>query len=56
VDGVPRAPVGRLQRAAGGRQCGKAEVLFAFNHIVETLALLLGDGKDKTRVPLDLRR
>jgi hypothetical protein len=29
---------------------------FVFADAVETLVLLPGDGKDKTRVPLDLKR
>ena len=56
VDGVPRAPVGGLNELLAGGSAGEGEVLFVFDDTVETLVLLLGDGKDKTRVPLDLRR
>ena len=56
VDGVPRAPVGGLNEVLAGGSAGKVEVLFVFDDTVETLVLLLGDDKDKTRVPLDLRR
>ena len=56
VDGVPRAPVGGLNEVLAGGSAGKGEVLFVFDDTVETLVLLLGDDKDKTRVPLDLRR
>ena len=56
VDGVPRAPVGGLNELLAGGSAGEGEVLFVFDDTVETLALLLGDGKDKTRVPLDLKR
>jgi len=56
VDGVPRAPVGGLNEVLAGGSAVKGEVLFVFDDTVETLVLLLGDDKDKTRVPLDLRR
>jgi hypothetical protein len=35
---------------------GEGEVVFAFGDTNETLALLIGHGKDKTRAALDLRR
>ena len=53
---MPRAPVGGLNEVLAGGSAGKGEVLFVFDDTVETLVLLLGDDKDKTRVPLDLRR
>ena len=56
VDGVPRAPVGGLNELVDARSVSEREVLFVFNDGVESLVLLVGDGQDKTRIPLDLTR
>jgi hypothetical protein len=56
VDGVPRAPTSGLNELVAANSAGEGEVVFAFDDTIETLALLIGHGKDKTRVPLDLRR
>jgi hypothetical protein len=55
VDDVPRAPVGGLNELVEARSAGQGEVLFVFDD-AERLVLLVGDGQDKTRVPLDLTR
>lgn len=56
VDGVPRAPTSDLNELLDGRSARQGEVEFAFADTVETLALLVGDQKEKARVPLPLRR
>ena len=56
VDEVPRAPVGGLNELVEARSAGQGEVLFVIDDAVERLVLLVGDGQDKTRVPLDLTR
>jgi hypothetical protein len=55
VDDVPRAPVGGLNELVEARTSGQGEVLFVFDD-AKRLVLLVGDGQDKTRVPLDLTR
>ena len=55
VDDVPRAPVGGLNELVEARSAGQGEVLFVFDD-AERLVLLVGDGQDKTRIPLDLTR
>jgi len=56
VDGVPRAPTSGLSEVVEGNSAGQGEVVFPFDDTVETLVLLIGHGKDKTRVPVDLKR
>ena len=56
VDGVPRSPVSNLNDIVQGNSARDGEVVFVFDDTVDTLALLIGDGPNKTRVPLDLTR
>ena len=56
VDGIPRAPVSGLNVVVEGNSARDGEVVFAFEDTIETLILLVGHGRDKTRVPLDLKR
>jgi hypothetical protein len=56
VDGVPRAPTSGLSEVVESNSAGQGEVVFPFDDTAETLVLLIGHGKDKTRVPVDLTR
>ena len=56
VDGVPRAPVGDLNEVVDANSARRGEVEFVFDDRVETLALLVGDDREKARVPLRLTR
>jgi hypothetical protein len=53
---VPRSPVSNLNDIVQGNSARDGEVVFVFDDTVDTLALLIGDGPNKTRVPLDLTR
>lgn len=56
VDGIPRAPTSGLNEVVEGTSAKEGEVVFVVDDTIETLALLVGHGKEKTRVPLDLKR
>jgi hypothetical protein len=56
VDGIPRAPVSRLNELVDGNSARDGEVVFVVYDTIETLVLLVGHSNEKTRVPLDLRR
>ena len=55
VDDVPRAPVSKLNEVVDRNSAKEGEVLFVFDDTVQSLDLLIRHGKEKSRLPLDLK-
>jgi hypothetical protein len=56
VDGVPRAPISRLNDSVDARSAKEADVLFEVPDTTENLVLSLANGEDSANIPLVLKK
>lgn len=55
VDGVPRAPVSRLNDSVEAKSAKEADVLFEIPETTKTLELTVDSGQDSANIPLVLK-